>query len=295
MSDRQAGADRRALLRWAAARIPGPTPRLDAELLLAHVLGESRSDLLLGDTLVPFEAEAAFRALVRRRMGHEPVAYLVGAREFWSLPLAVSPAVLIPRPDSETLVEAAQLMLAGRPPRLVLDLGTGSGALLLAALSLWPDAFGVGVDRCRAALAVAQQNARRLGFESRAAFLLGDWASGIGGRFDLVLANPPYVPDAAALDPDVARHEPPGALFAGPDGLDAFRRLVPTLPGLLAPGAIAILELDPRQETEVAGLAARAGLSARAFPDLSGRTRALALHVPSETERFPLGKAPATH
>lgn len=248
--------------------------------------------MLLKADPVPEEARARFEALLARRRAHEPVAYITGTREFWSLPLAVSPAVLIPRPDSETLIEAARAALADAPPASILDLGTGSGALLLAALSLWPEARGLGVDCSVEALAVARTNALRLGFAPRADFREGDWAAGLAGPFDLVLANPPYVAEGADLPPDVACHEPASALLAGADGLDAIRRIVPDLPRLLAPSGVAALELDPGQVEAATALAAAAGMTVDVRADLAGRPRALLLR-PHRT-RFGLGKPPPT-
>lgn len=259
--------------------VTSDTARLDAEVLMAHALGVSRSDLLLRYMREP--APAGFAALLVRRQRHEPVAYIVGKQEFFGLPLRVSPAVLIPRGDSEVLVEAA---LAARPAaRRVLDCGTGSGALLLAVLAELPRARGVGIDRSARALAVAAGNAAALGLGPRAAFLQRDWTrpgwtAGLD-RFDLILANPPYVEQAADLAPSVAGHEPAGALFAGPDGLDDYRRLIPALPPLLAPGGIALVEIGATQNGSVAALAGAAGLAVRVHPDLAGRHRALELTV----------------
>ncbi|EQB33283.1 peptide chain release factor N(5)-glutamine methyltransferase [Sphingobium ummariense] len=261
-------------LRDAAERL-GPasgTPRLDAELLLAHALGLSRADLLLRqrDLSVP----AAFDALLARRMAGEPVAYIVGTRDFWTLSLRVTPDVLIPRPDSETLMEAAIAHFAGRAPQRVLDLGTGSGALLLAALDQWPLATGLGVDISPAALAVAQDNADRLGMASRAAFRRGDWAEGVSGPFDLILVNPPYIARSAALSGDVL-HEPEGALFAGPEGLDDYRRIAPQLPSLLAPGGVALLEIGYDQAAAVGNILGAQGLAVSVRRDLAGHDRCL--------------------
>ncbi|KPF60093.1 SAM-dependent methyltransferase [alpha proteobacterium AAP81b] len=256
----------------AAARIGGATPRLDAEVLLAHALGVDRGALFLNPDR-RFDPQA-FEILIVRRVAGDPVAYITGTREFWSLDLAVTPDVLIPRPDSETLVEAA---LAARPDaRRVLDLGTGSGALLLAVLSELSAATGLGVDASRAALAVAAGNAARLGFADRAAFGLGDWGQGLAERFDLILCNPPYVETGADLTPEV-RREPAAALFAGADGLDDYRRLMPQLPGLLAPEGVAVLEIGASQAAAVGRLAAAAGLVAMLRHDLAGMARALVL------------------
>ena len=248
--------------------------RLDAELLLAHLLGEDRMAMLTG----PGRDidEAAYDALVTRREGGEPLAYITGHREFWSLDLAVTPDVLIPRPDSETLIEAAKIVRGERPPATILDLGTGSGALLLAALSEWPDARGLGVDRSPAAVAVARANALRLGFARRAAFVEGDWGRGLKERFDLILCNPPYVEDAAELSEEV-RREPAAALFAGPDGLDAYRVLVPQLPGLLNKDGAAAVEIGLTQAAAVAELARAAGMGVAVRRDLAGRDRCLVM------------------
>lgn len=270
-------------IRDAAASLArtSDTPRLDAELLLAHAQGVTRSDLLLRHLGDP--APDAYAALLVRRQNHEPVAYIVGSQEFHGLDLIVSPDVLIPRGDSETLVTAA---LDARPDaRSVLDCGTGSGALLLAVLSELPDAGGTGVDRSLAALEVAAANAARLGLGARARMLHADWdeagwTARLGGPFDLILANPPYVEDSADLAPSVRDHEPNGALFAGPDGLDAYRVLIPQLPALLAANGAALVEIGATQADAVSAIAEAAGLSARLRRDLAGRPRVLEL-VPS--------------
>lgn len=258
------------------------SPRLDAELLMAHAVGVSRSDLLLRHMRDP--APVPFAALVARRLTGQPLAQITGEQEFYGLSLCVTPDVLIPRPDSETLIEAARKCFGKRGPRRVLDCGTGSGALLLAALSAWPDAHGIGVERSERALAVAQDNARRTGMEERATMQAGDWTQAGWatqlGRFDLVLANPPYVEtDDPDLAPDVRAHEPGEALFAGADGLDDYRILVPQVPGLLNRDGIAVFEIGSRQAEAVASLAAAAGLRSRLHRDLGGHPRALVLRV----------------
>ena len=253
--------------------------RLEARLLLAHALGLEPASLLL--TAGTVHAAPALPGLLARRAVREPLALILGRREFWSLDLAVSPATLVPRPETETLIEAA---LAARPDRgavrRILDLGTGSGCLLLAALSEFPAAWGLGVDVSPAAASLAAGNAARLGLAPRAAFLCADWAAPIAGRFDLVLGNPPYIESGAiaGLMPEVARYEPRRALDGGADGLDAYRRIVASLPGLLAPNGVAVLELGQGQALPVAGLARRAGLAALAQrSDLAGIARALIL------------------
>jgi release factor glutamine methyltransferase len=217
-------------------------------------------------------------------VAREPLALIVGRREFWSLDLAVSPATLIPRPDSETLIEAVVSAFTGRPPpRQVLDLGTGTGCLLLAALSEFPASFGIGVDRSAEAAALAAGNAASLGMADRAVFLCGDWASALNARFDLVLCNPPYIPSSelAGLMPEVAHYEPRSALDGGEDGLSAYRRLVPELHRLLSQDSAAIVELGVGQAETVAGMAREAGFATGLRHDLSGIPRALVLHLAS--------------
>lgn len=255
------------------------TPRLDAELLMAHALGLSRSELLLrqADLLAP----EGFADLVVRRMAHEPVAYITGRQAFWDLELAVSPDVLIPRADSETLIEVALAGFDGRQrPARVLDLGTGSGALLLAALSAFPEADGIGVDASVAAVAVAEANALTLGFGKRATFHCLSWCDigwtdALDGPFDLILCNPPYVADSAALAPMVAGHEPHSALFSGTEGLDDYRVLVPQIPSLLAPHGFAVFEIGSTQAEAVSNLARKAGLFTEMRYDLGGNPRCL--------------------
>jgi release factor glutamine methyltransferase len=259
----------------AALRDAGiDNPIREARLLLCHASGRTLADLVR-DPAAPVDP-AALDALVARRVAHEPMAYIVGRQGFWSLEFLVSPATLIPRPDSETIVEAA-LTLA--PPTRVLDLGTGTGCLLLSVLHERPSAFGIGVDRVAAAAALARRNAERLGLSDRSAFVCGDWAAALRGRFDLVLSNPPYIAHAAipTLMPDVAGHEPHTALDGGPDGLDAYRTIVRALPDLLVPGGAAVLELGLGQGRAVAALGAGAGFGASFRADLAGIDRAIVL------------------
>ncbi|MBB4614407.1 peptide chain release factor N(5)-glutamine methyltransferase [Novosphingobium taihuense] len=295
MADCMGGGTIAAALRIATERLSATsdTARLDAELLMAHALGCSRTDLLLRH--MQAEAPAAFAQLVERRLTHEPVAYITGTAEFYGLDLAVTPDVLIPRGDTETLVEAAREAFADRsPPRRILDLGTGSGALLLAALSLWPDAEGIGIERSPGALAVAKANGERHAPAAR--FLAGDWTiSGWAddlGQFDLVLSNPPYVEDAAELAASVRAHEPASALFSGPEGLDDYRILIPQLPGLLAADGIAIVEIGWLQADAVSALAQAAGMSAGVHCDLASRKRAVEM---ARITNIPLGKGPAAY
>lgn len=258
------------------------SPRLEARLLLAHAMGCRQEDLLRDPrAAVPPAAADRFAELLRRRLDHAPVAHLLGVQEFWSLPFAVSPATLIPRADSEALIEAALEAFPDRGSvRRVLDLGTGTGCLLLAALSEFPAATGLGLDRVPAAAALARANAARLGLADRAAFAVADWAAPVAGRFDLVLSNPPYIERAAipGLMPDVARHEPASALDGGADGLDAYRAIIADLPRRLVPGGRAVLELGQGQQPAVAAIAAARGLrSLGCRLDLGGIPRALVL------------------
>lgn len=249
------------------------TPRLDAELLMAHALGVSREELLLRRLGEP--AAAGFDALLGRRAACEPVAYIIGRRAFWTIELEVGPGALVPRPDSETLIEAAVAHFGDAAPATILDLGTGPGTLLLAALAQWPGATGIGIDASSAALAYAGRNAERLGLAGRAGFRVRDWTAGLAGPFDLILCNPPYVEEGARLPRDVAEWEPPQALFAGADGLDAYRRLAPALPPLLAPGGVACIEIGAGQFDAAASLFRHAGFTIAAHKDLSGRDRCL--------------------
>ena len=273
------GATVAEALRNAAERLADTfdTARLDTEVLMAHTLGVSRSDLLLRH--MRDAAPAGFAALVERRAGHEPVAYIVGEQEFYGRPFRVTPDVLIPRGDSEATLAAALegAVESGR----VLDLGVGSGTLLLSFLAERPAWDGVGIDRSPEALAVAGDNACRLGLENRARLLRADWHApgwhdGVG-TFDRVIANPPYVESEAELAPSVRGYEPAGALFAGADGLDDYRVLIPQLHALLAPGGAAVLEIGAAQGDSVAEIARLAGFSTDLRRDLAGRSRALIL------------------
>lgn len=267
----------RAALADAARQLESvsDTPRLDAELLMAHALGTTRDRLLLSRLDDP--APEAFVALVARRLTHEPIAYITGTRAFWTIDLAVGPGVLIPRPDSETLIETALAWFGTRAPTRILDLGTGPGTLLLAALAEWPQAQGLGVDASETALDYARRNAAALGMADRVEFRRGDWTNGIDGRFDLILANPPYIGTDEPLPPQVLDHEPPQALFAGADGLDDYRRIVPALPALLAPCGAAILEIGWTQGPAVSLLAQEQGLSSSVYKDMGGRPRVVRL------------------
>jgi release factor glutamine methyltransferase len=270
----------------AALAVAGvESPRREARLLAAFALGTTAAELALArpDTAVP---AVAFRDSVARRARREPFAFITGRRGFWDFELAVSAATLIPRPESETLIEAARAAFAdaGQVQR-VLDLGCGTGCLLLAALRVFPGAFGVGIDLAPDAASLAARNAADLGLAGRAAFLAGDWASPVAGRFDLILCNPPYIPDGhiAGLAPEVAAFEPRRALAGGGEGLDAYISVIPTLSGLLSSAGVAVLELGTGQAAAASEIVRQAGFAApETRRDLLGIHRALILRPAGE-------------
>jgi release factor glutamine methyltransferase len=253
-------------------------PRREARILLRQALGISAETLILRET-VDF---AAVEPWLARREAREPMAYITGHREFRDMVFRVSPATLIPRPESETLIEAVEAAKrgAGFAPARILDLGTGTGCLLIAALALFPGAFGVGIDLAPEAASLAAANAGALGYGGRAAFAAGDWAAALdcrkSGRFGLILCNPPYIPRAeiAGLMPEVAGFEPARALDGGADGLDAYRKVLSALPGLLQNQGIAVIELGEGQEDAVSALVPP-DWKVRARRDLLGIARAL--------------------
>ena len=252
------------------------TARLDAELLMAEALGIDRDRLILSppDRAVP----ERFWTMIKRRGAGEPIADITGRRAFWNIDLHVGPGVLVPRPDSEVLIAAAIEHFEGaQGPQRILDLGTGPGTLLLAALDIWPTATGLGIDLSRRALSYASANGRRLGFEGRLQFKLGNWAEGLDERFDLILCNPPYVAKGAELGPGVREYEPDEALFAGESGLDAYRVLALQIPRLLAPRGLAAIEIGHDQADAVPAILARDGLIAKVANDLANRPRAVLL------------------
>jgi release factor glutamine methyltransferase len=259
----------------------------DARLLVAHALGIDRAELIAnGDRALNPDEMKAIDALGERRRKHEPVARIFGAKEFWSLRLQVTPAVLVPRPESETVVEATLAAIMHDALQLeklrILDIGTGSGALLLALLSELPNAAGVGTDISRAALDVAQANAECNDLAARCAFVACDIAAGVQGPFDFIVANPPYVAhgDIASLAPEVRDYDPALALDGGSDGLDGYRAIAANADRLLAPGGRLIVELGIGQESAVRALFTNAGLTvAAARDDLAGIPRALSATV----------------
>lgn len=256
------------------------SPALDAALLLCHAAGVRR-EVVMGYPEREVEAAAAgnYLSFIRRRVAREPVSRILGRREFWGLEFGVTGHVLDPRADTETLVEAALAWLRGRPAVRVLDLGTGSGCILLSLLHERPQDEGLGVDVSAAALDVARANAAALGLDGRASFVLGNWSAGLPAAFaDLVVSNPPYIPraDIEGLEPEVTLYDPMGALDGGRDGLEAYRALAADVKRVLKPGGAAFLEIGMGQQESVTALLRDAGaVSVRPFTDLAGRVRCL--------------------
>ncbi len=240
------------------------TPVLDARMLIEAGAGVSRLEIVTDPRRELTDAQVAgVEALAARRLAREPISHILGRKGFWKQEFAVTPDVLTPRPDTELLVETALEFLPPEKPALVLDLGVGTGAILLSVLSERPDAVGVGVDVSEAALAVARANGAALGLNERVDWRLGDWGEGLDSGFDLILSNPPYIAseEIDALAPEVARHEPRLALDGGGDGLDAYRKLLPHIRALLASGGRFALEVGKGQADAVWALIDQAGLS----------------------------------
>ncbi len=261
--------------------------RFEARLLMAHATRLSVEQLIArGPDPAPAAVETSLRSLTARRVKREPMAYILGEREFWGLPFKVTPAVLVPRPDSETLIEAVLGLLPDRQRGLrILDLGVGSGCLLLTLLREYPRSTGAGLDASPDALAVARENAAALGVADRASLVAGDWRlSGwlemAGGPFDLVISNPPYIGSAAidGLMPEVARFEPRLALDGGADGLDAYRTIAVAGPKLVMPGGHLVVEVGEGQATEISRILDSVGLRpAGRWRDLGGIERVVAV------------------
>ncbi len=267
-----------AILRLREAGVEGP--RRDAALLLAGATGLERSRLMAHPETRLRPAElAAFDTMIGRRAAREPVSRILGRRAFWSLELTITRDTLDPRPETEILVEAVAARLSGRPrPLRILDLGTGSGCILLALLTELAQAEGQGVDISDGALAVARDNARALGLAQRATFEAGDWGREVTGSWQAIVSNPPYIvkSEISDLAPEVADHDPPQALSGGVDGLDAYRVLLPEAARLLAPDGLLALELGWNQSEAVARLAEDAGFDVQdCVKDLSGHQRCL--------------------
>ena len=276
------GGARRALARmFAAAGLD--TPALDARVVVGHALGLDHAALAgAAERALDVEERERIAAMAARRLAREPVARIVGTKEFWGLPLRVTPDVLVPRPETETVVEIALTALDCDGDRTrslrIADLGAGSGALLLALLSELPNAFGVGTDVSEPALAVARDNAERLQLDPRAAFVACDLADALAGTFDLVVANPPYVAggDLAQLAPEVREHDPTVALDGGPDGLRAYRALAADVPRLIGTGGHLVVEVGAGQAPAVAALFAQNQLlDVTTASDLAGIPRVL--------------------
>jgi release factor glutamine methyltransferase len=273
----------RDLLHAAAERLTAAgvdSPRLDARILLAHAMGVSRDDLIAA-IRQPSESEAqGYEDLIARRLAREPLAYITGRKGFWSLELKVGPGVLVPRPETETLIELALCLFADRgAPLAIADLGAGSGALLAAALTEFPRAQGTAFERSPEAAAYARANLASFG--NRARLIASDWADARDEGFDLIFSNPPYIPsgDIAGLAPEVRLFEPRAALDGGADGLDAYRDLATLLPRLMRPGAVALLELGQGQAGAVETLFQKLTID-RVAPDLAGIPRVLVLKKP---------------
>lgn len=267
------------MLGWRLRQAGLPTPELDARVLVQAVTGASDIEMVREPaTRMSVAEEERLGGYERRRLAREPVSRILGVREFWGLPFAVTPATLDPRPDSETLVETALVALREVAAPRLLDLGTGTGCLLLALLHERPDAVGTGIDISAEALAVAVSNAARLGLSGRAAFRTGNWVEGLEGSFDLVISNPPYISSGAisTLEEEVRAHDPVLALDGGADGLEAYRALARALPDVLTQGGLAVVELGAGQADDVTAIFEAAGLAVpRVVPDLSGVPRAL--------------------
>jgi release factor glutamine methyltransferase len=265
-------------------------PGLDARVLLTHALGidavalAAHPETALGD-----EGARRLREVAERRLQREPVARIIGAREFWGLPFELSPETLVPRPESETVVETA-LRHRREPASRILDLGTGSGCLLVALLHEIPGVVGVGVDRSPAALLTARRNARRNGVGERAAFVACDWAAALDGRFDIVVSNPPYIASFViqGLAPEVRAHDPVLALDGGKDGLSAYRVILAQAGRLLAPDGVLVVEIGFDQGEAVPALAVEAGFAVlEVAQDLGGQPRAVALKRPCSSGTNP--------
>lgn len=273
------GALAEAAAQLSAAGIADPAR--DARRLMAAALGvgTDRLTLVAGEPL-PAEAAGRLDEMLAERVRFRPVAQIIGRREFWGRAFAVTGAVLDPRPETEVLVELA---LQGKAPARLLDIGTGSGAILLTLLAEWPSTQGVGTDVDPAALSVARENAARLGIGARAELVETNWTGGLRGTFDLVVSNPPYIAAAeiSGLARDVREWEPHHALTPGPTGLESYAAIASALPGLLAPGGRVLLEIGPTQGRAVTDHLARAGLRVTGVhPDLDGRDRVVSAEAP---------------
>ena len=282
MSDTRRGLLKQASEKLAAGGIENAT--LDARLLFQAASGFRYEDIVAEpDLVVPPDVAARFSSLIQRRCKFEPVSRILGTREFYGRSFRVTPDVLDPRGDTETLIGAALGLAKGKGPLRILDLGTGSGAIAVTLLAELPEASAVASDLSGAALAVAKGNAEALGVVGRASFVQASWFAGIDGKFDLIVSNPPYIPlaDIAGLAPDVREFDPPRALDGGPDGLEAYRRIAGGAAGHLTPSGKVVLEIGAGQENAVNELFTGEGFAreSRHF-DLSGHVRCLVFSRP---------------
>lgn len=278
-------------LRAAAARLANSeTPHLDVRVLARHALGLDDAGLILaGDRQITEDERAAIEALIARRARGEPVSQIVGEKDFFGLTFETAPGVLTPRPDSESLIEAALRRRHNEAPLRILDFGTGTGCLLCALLDAFPNGSGVGVDINPDSVALARRNALRLGFGERAAFIEGGWEAAPQEAFDLIISNPPYIPDAerANLAPDVVDFEEPRALFGGPDGLDGYRAVLAAAASRISTAGLIILELGAGQDAAVRALAHAVLPGARMETDADLASRPRAFVIDLRLERAP--------
>ena len=275
--------DVRAALETARAALVAAgleDPLREAEALLAAALGVPRSGLHVDPPAIGATARTRFEGWIARRARREPAAYLLGVREFRSREFRVGPAVLVPRPETEVLVETALEAIPAGADAVAVDAGTGSGCIAITLAAERPRLRVVATDRSAAALEVAEANARALGVADRVRFLRGDFLEGVAGPVDLVASNPPYVAEGEAVEPEVL-HEPREALYAGADGLDAYRAIAPAAARLLRPGGLLLLETPGERVDAIASILRAAGLEPLPpIPDLAGRPRVLGAHRP---------------
>jgi release factor glutamine methyltransferase len=264
-------------------------PEREGRLLLAHILKISYEEVYFSpDRQLTFEEERALEALLDRRTSHEPLSRILGHREFWSLPFRVTSDTLDPRPDSETLIESVLTFYPDQnAPLTIIDLGTGSGCLLLSLLHEYPNAWGVGIDAREAAIRIAQENAVSLNLRNRSAFLVGNWGDALSSQFDVIVSNPPYIAATESLPPEVALYDPASALYGGIDGLDCYRALATQLPNLAEPDSKIFLEIGAGQYDAVTSIFRdsphpQAILTLTAVKDLQGHERCVILTKKTE-------------
>lgn len=253
-------------VRFAAAGLD--TPDLDARILVRHFLGLTDADLITGQGEITPEHLGALDQAIERRLSGEPVSRILGFREFWGMNFKITPDTLDPRPDTERLVEMALESLKDRPPRHILDLGTGTGCILLSLLKEFPQARGLGIDINQGAVDVSRENAKTHGLSGRASFRQGNWTDSLAesdGLFDLIVSNPPYIPesDIESLLPEVRNHDPILALVGGKDGLDPYRILITETKKFLAPGGVCLFEIGQNQDADLVRLVEESGLAVR--------------------------------